>query len=384
MSATEPISANASGGEGSPFRVGVFLRHRFHRAILEPLARQLDREGCAVKVSSSKWDLVLFNPHVLVAAESLRSFRFHYYLPFTRFVHTRHGLASKGVAVESAAFSHYTCVTSLQMRAWYEAQGVRPRVDFWVTGYPQMDPLFRSEPIPLPVAIPSHRRVVLYAPTFQHGFTSIHMLGDQALRLLRGGREDTHVLIKPHPLIAKHHPRWLQRMRELAAGRADVTIVEDIDTDLIPLLKAADVLVTDVSSAMLEYLALDRPIILLTNPDHRSEPFYDPSGFEWTWRDAAEELFEARSLPAAIDRALRNPEARGETRRKYRKILYGDLTDGRSTERICRCIGSLRSSRASEIQMTLSRVLGRTAYAALHGPTSLVRLQRGEKVALRR
>jgi hypothetical protein len=328
-------------------RVGFFLRHAFHRPILEPIATQVSLRH-DVCVSGSKWRLVDFNPHVLVAAEALRSFRFHYYLPFTLFVHTRHGLASKGVAVQSASFSHYTCVTSPHMRDWYLDQGVKPRRGFWITGYPQMDGLFAPEAPELPFSVPTGRRVVLYAPSFQTHFTSIHMLGPDPIAALGGGRPDVFVVVKPHPLIAKHEPGWLARIQKAAAGRNDAYVAGDADRDVMPFLRAADALVTDVSSTMLEYLALDRPIVLITNPDHRRESFYDPKGFEWAWRDAGVEVDSGAAVAGAVAGALADPDLLRERRRHYRRCLFGDLADGRSVGRIVGRINRLRAEVAGD------------------------------------
>jgi hypothetical protein len=343
-------------------RVAVFLRHHFHDPILRPIAERL-RQQHEVLVSSGKWDLVDFNPHVFVAAESLRAFRFHYYLPFTLFVHTRHGLASKGVALESARFSHYTCLTSFDMQAWYETRRVRPRRDFWVCGYPQMDAAIADPPGSTPLPIPPGRKVVLYAPTFQFGLTSVRMLGASALDRLKGGRDDVFVLIKPHPLIAAHHPDWLENVRAQAAARDDVYLARDVDSDLMPFLRAADVLVSDGSSALLEFLAFDRPIVLVTNPDREKETFYDPSGYEWQWRDMGEEVFDADSVAPAVARALADPASNGELRRHYRARLFGDLLDGRSNDRISRRIDRLQYEIAGPRRMALARSWARLARA---------------------
>ncbi len=339
-------------------RIAIFLRHEFHKPILLPLAELL-RERHEVLVGGGKWDLVDFNPHVFVAGESLRPFRFHYHLPFTLFVHTRHGLASKGVAVQSARFSHYTCVTSLAMERWYEKKGVRPRRGFWVTGYPQMDPLFAPDPPRMPRGVPESAKVVLYAPTYNHGLTSIRMLGERTIDLLAAGRDDVHVVVKPHPLIAKHHPDWLAWITRESARRDNVHLARDVDADLMPFLSRADLLVSDASSAMLEFLALDRPMVLITNPERAKETFFDPEGFEWAWRSMGAEVFDVADVPEAIRSNLDDPDLRRAERRNYRRILFGDLADGVCTRRVAERIDRLSHEVAGPWRMGASRRWGR-------------------------
>lgn len=78
------------------------------------------------------------------------------HLPFSRFVHTRHGLANKGIPARSFRAADYVWVTSEFVRDEFIALGIQPRRDYWITGYIQMDNLFSAT---RPAQIPARRNV---------------------------------------------------------------------------------------------------------------------------------------------------------------------------------------------------------------------------------
>ena len=100
-------------------------------------------------------------------------------------------------------------------------------------------------------------------------------------------------------------------------------------------------LVTDASSVIFQYLAVDRPIVLMTNPNRYSSPHFDARGIEWRWRDVGEELHDVECLPAAVARAFDDPALGAERRARYRAELFGDLTDGHAAERLAKHITEL-------------------------------------------
>jgi CDP-glycerol glycerophosphotransferase (TagB/SpsB family) len=121
-----------------------------------------------------------------------------------------------------------------------------------------------------------------------------------------------------------------------------VHLVNDPVADVAPYLMAADALVSDASGVIFQYLTLDRPIVLITNPAAASdEALYDPDAIEWRWRDVGEEVADVKKLAAAVDRALADPDAGTERRAEYRRLLFDDLTDGRAGERIVEKVSAL-------------------------------------------
>lgn len=306
-------------------------------------------------------DMIDFRPHVVLAGENIRPLHLRTYMPQALFVHTRHGLASKGGAYEAACAADFACVTSPYMRRWYIEAGAQPRRDFWVVGYPQMDPLFCAKPLPLRFALPPGKRVILYAPTFQASLSSARLLGARTVELLRGQRQDVSIIIKPHPLIGNLFPQWVEEWRRLAEKDPDVHLVEDTHDDVMPYLQAADLLVTDVSSVALEFLATKRPMVLITSPHRDEEQYVDLNGLEWRWRDMGHEIFDVEQLPATVSYALDHPTAGCERRQHYHDLLFGELADGLAARRIADNVLALAAGTAPDWCMSLSSRIGSIA-----------------------
>jgi hypothetical protein len=317
-------------------RVAFFAHFSFHRPILEPIRDALaGRAEC--RLSGQRGEIVGFAPHVLVTASHAYLEYFRRRLPGTLIVNVRHGLVDKAVIARlprrsSARRFDFVCVGAEPRLEQYERGGAAPR-EYWHTGFPQLDPLFRRDPPPVLPLHPS-RATVLYAPTWNLGLSSAGILGDRLVELIRRDAPDVNIIVKPHPAICEWRPQWMARWHRLAAAHSGVHVVGDARSDVTPYMLAADVLVSDASSVVFAFLALDRPIVLVTNPRHRADPAYDADDVIWRWRDLGREVRDPEHLPAAVAEALRAPGIHGERRRHYASLLFGPFTDGRNHARV--------------------------------------------------
>ncbi|WP_433464637.1 bifunctional glycosyltransferase/CDP-glycerol:glycerophosphate glycerophosphotransferase [Spirillospora sp. CA-128828] len=134
------------------------------------------------------------------------------------------------------------------------------------TGYPRNDILSTPEwerigtRIRKRLGIPQGKKVVLYAPTWRddrhhaegrHGFSL-----ELDMEIMRQAIGDDHVL-----LLRTHH---LITDRDPLVTDGGFVIDVSLYPDIADLYMAADVLVTDYSSAMFDYAILGRPIVLYT------------------------------------------------------------------------------------------------------------------------
>jgi len=323
-------------------RIGFLPCNKFHGTILGPIHERLRHKHWCL-YTENREALFDFQPHVVIMAEAIFG-ELRPRLPRTLFVHTRHGLASKMVSYQGANECDYLCVTSDFMRDWYQQGGAKPRGDFWVIGYVGLDPLFRGDTPPLPFQRNPGQKTVLYAPTFNRPFSSASMLGDRLVELIRGPRQDISIVIKPHPLVAEQSPEWMETWRGLVREHENVHLTADANEDVMPYLRAADALITDASSVQLYYLALDRPMILINNPERFNCEYFDPRGFEWSWRDMGKQIDNMEELPAAVSSALSDPRLNSDRRTHYRKLLFDDLTDGKAVARLCQNVDTLAST----------------------------------------
>ncbi|MBK8752182.1 MAG: CDP-glycerol glycerophosphotransferase family protein [Candidatus Competibacteraceae bacterium] len=119
------------------------------------------------------------------------------------------------------------------------------------------------------------------------------------------------------------------------AQEPNVFLIDPPGQDLVPFLKAADLMISDCSSAAFQFLALDRPLILINNPQRFTTPeCFDEQGIEWQWRDMATQVNNIQQLHSAIQAALDTPETNGSVRRCYRERLFGHYTDGNAVQRV--------------------------------------------------
>ena len=333
QAAAASLEAAADPARQSGRRIALHMNLAYHYRILRPIFDRIPPPHLPL-LTPHVQGLVEFDPDVVIVAESQASL-LRARLPRAAYVWVRHGLISKNTTCFAARCADFACMTSEAARDWYADHGGRPRRDFWVTGYVQMDPLFRGDPMALPFDLPAGPTVV-YAPTWNAGLSSAPLLGADIARRIRGDRPDVSIVIKPHPVIFDNNPEWVAPWRAAAAAEPGVFLVDDRIADVMPDLQAGDVLISDTSSVIFQFLALDRPIVLINHPDRLASGNYDPNGIEWRWRDVGEEVDDLGNLAAAVSRALDDPERNAERRRHYRQELFGTCTDGQAAARIAR------------------------------------------------
>ena len=139
----------------------------------------------------------------------------------------------------------------------FSAEHLRSAYDFggpvWVDGYPRNDVL--AEPslahgVRERLGLDEAKRTVLYAPTWREDRTT--MVDHLDVAALARELGDDHVL-----LVRGHSSTWEHGRDHTASGLLDVTGYPDVSD----LLLVADVLVTDYSSVMFDWVSTGRPIV---------------------------------------------------------------------------------------------------------------------------
>jgi hypothetical protein len=318
-------------------RVALYGRYAFYRTILAPVRAALDSQVDAI-LTGDPAEVVAFRPHVLLVAAHDRLEYFRYHLPATQIGNVRHGMVSKAVLARTprrptARTYDFVCTgPDDTTTAVYRRAGATPG-EIWRTGYPQLDPLHRRDPAP-DLGLDPTRPTVLFAPTWNLGLSSAPILGARVVDLVREGAPGANVIIKPHPVVREWHPGWMRQWRDRASGDPGVLLVEDTHADVAAFMLAADLMVSDASSVIFEYLALDRPMVLVTNRHHRADPAFDPDDIIWGWRDVGAEVKGPEALPAAIAAELADPGRHAVARARYAAILFDGQADGRNAARI--------------------------------------------------
>lgn len=165
------------------------------------------------------------------------------------------------------------------------------------------------------------RPTVLYAPTWSPA-SSLNAMGEAVIR---------GVLSLGVNLIVKLHDRsrdlrqmysggvdWVARVAPLLQrGRAQLAAWHDIS----PYLVAADVMITDHSSAGFEYLLLDRPIVRIHRPELLRTALVHPD-YANLLASVSDSVDDARGVVDATARAIADPSVRSAVRREVAEDLF--------------------------------------------------------------
>jgi hypothetical protein len=182
-----------------------------------------------------------------------------------RTVQIFHGVSFKNLLVRDRALRFdVLCLPGRYHAELYRQRGLVPAGEprCFLAGYPKTDPLAdraidRSAlaAFDLDPDLPT----LLFAPTGEKR-NALEVHGVDAIRAIRDTRR-YNLLIKPHD-----HPKraidWFSELAKLEDRRT--RMVRGLD--VVPYLKAADLLITDASSVAFEYTLLDRPIVFLDVP----------------------------------------------------------------------------------------------------------------------
>ena len=96
-------------------------------------------------------------------------------------------------------------------------------------------------------------KLVLYAPTFSPSLTSLPFIKEGLEKLAR--EKDVLLILKFHPLTRRE---WMEEYRQLAEEYENMLWVEDHNITKYQLM--ADVMISDTSSTVYEFLLLDKPL----------------------------------------------------------------------------------------------------------------------------
>jgi CDP-glycerol glycerophosphotransferase (TagB/SpsB family) len=193
-----------------------------------------------------------------------------------------------------------------------------PKADALVNGTWTRETVLES--LGLDPALPT----VLYAPTWSPD-SSLNTMGRELLRrLLDAWSGAINLIVKLHDRSRDARAQysggvdWVAALEPLLRGRTGVIAPGH---DISPYLAAADVMVTDHSSAGFEFLLRDRPIVRIHCPRLIETANIHPD-YVALLASVAESADTLDTVVDAIERALATPEARSEARRAVAADLF--------------------------------------------------------------
>ena len=102
------------------------------------------------------------------------------------------------------------------------------------------------------------KKIILYAPTFSPSLTSAPFLVEEFKKLAKN--KEYVILVKFHDLMAVE---LIEAYKKLANETENIIVEEE--RNIIKFLLMADIMVSDTSSVVYEFLLLDKPVITFKN-----------------------------------------------------------------------------------------------------------------------
>jgi len=218
-------------------------------------------------------------------------------------------------------------------------QQMFPEKIFVDTGYAKLDPIIQGKESGLDLVslgLDPNKKTILYAPTFYP--SSIEQMAKNWPELFA----EYNILLKPHYFsLIKSSYKQQKALLTHWASFSNVYLAQAEEANLLPFMVSADVLISDASSALFEFAALNKPVVWCD--------FYH---LRWSYRGMFKFRFEKRvdqdlyryadvaahaktfnELKQVVDQQVSSPDLFAAQRAKYTAELVGTV-DGLCSQRI--------------------------------------------------
>lgn len=218
-------------------------------------------------------------------------------------------------------------------------QKMYPNDTFVQVGYSKLDPLIQGTEPGLDfkaLGLDESRQTILYAPTFNP--SSLERFPDD----WPSHFTEFNILIKPHSFTYTRK-RYHGQRRKLKkwAKFSNTHVAGPQEVSLLPYMKQADILVSEASSTLFEFVALDRPVIVCNffqlkwfyrGPfRYRFERRFSKDNV--VYKDIGQHVASYRELGDALRDELANPQRFHDSRVQYTHDHVGPM-DGQASARI--------------------------------------------------
>jgi CDP-Glycerol:Poly(glycerophosphate) glycerophosphotransferase len=161
------------------------------------------------------------------------------------------------------------------------------------TGWPKIDYILNyPKPALDQLNLPAQKKIILYAPTFSTQHESASGIMETIPKIIK---KDEFWLFKFHELM---DPKSIELYKNIDPSKGKVLL----NAEITPYLHAADVMVSDTSSVVYEFMALDKPVVT-----------YRTQGRE----DKGLNILDVNELRPALDKCLQHPKIFKENRLKH-------------------------------------------------------------------
>jgi len=256
---------------------------------------------------------------------------------------TQTALVSHGIGPKACYYDVSDSATSVRfVEGPYRTARLKemyPKQTFIDTGYAKLDPIVNGEIShlkPSDLGLDDSKKTILYAPTFYP--SSIECLP----KIFPKEYSDYNVILKPHYFsLANKKYKKQKRLLEIWGESSNVYLAGLDEVNIIPFMAVADVLISDASSTLFEFSALNKPVVWCD--------FYK---LRWGYRGLLKFRFKKRmdedlykyadiaihaktyhELKACVDSQILAPDAFAQQRQQCSLALAGKV-DGQCSKRI--------------------------------------------------
>lgn len=348
------------------YKALIYIEHLYHRASLDPVCRALQNSGSFtidfLAGRDAERKFLFFNRSLKKQIEqdivdhggTIAKTTAGYDLVVTgdllrkpeifgnaRLVFINHGTGIKTILYRLLEKQQQTSYLIL-IEGEYRKQkilehNVQGKSHIKVVGYPKLDPFFNKaydrDKILANIGLDPKQPTLIYAPTYKP--TSINFIRDRILEQCK----DINLIIKLHQYSwrGKYAPKWHHRIYQKNIDNFNNTyLVPSNDYNIMPYLAAADVLLTEASSTMFEFLAMgktgiiyDLPCDQLKHSDGQSILDEDNRNF---LKDTFIHIDSPHQIRDGFNRALDPPPEYLINAENWRNKLFYKL-DGQASQR---------------------------------------------------
>ncbi|QBY03704.1 CDP-glycerol--poly(glycerophosphate) glycerophosphotransferase [Thalassotalea sp. HSM 43] len=214
-----------------------------------------------------------------------------------------------------------------------------PNDEFVDVGFCKLDPIINGQQPGFDMqalGLDNNKPTLTYAPTFYP--SSI----EKFAKNWPDDFKQYNILLKPHYFsIAKEKYRKQKRLLEHWATFDNVYLAKVEDYSLVPFLASSDILISDASSALFEFAALNKPVVWCDFLKLRKS-YSGPLKFRFNKRmdqdygeyaNIAVHAKDYKHLQQLVEQQYQHPEQLQEVRLSMSEKLAGTL-DGKASQRI--------------------------------------------------
>jgi len=251
-----------------------------------------------------------------------------------KIIHVGHGVLSKGQYYTNTETARREKQADLVcVPGSYHEQIMKQIISTPVAdaGMAKLDSLFdnsiNKQTVLKQFGLPTNYRYILYAPTFNDELSAIPFVMDRINEVIPD--DNTAMIIKLHGSAKQEYKIMYKNLVQ-----KDKRVIFADEHDITPFLALCDLMISDVSSAMMEFAALDKPLVLFNNPGWESYQNHNPDDIEFKWRDIGIQVKNLEEMKEAVKQSLANPDEFSDKRKFYTDQLFANKHDGKAADRI--------------------------------------------------